>query len=85
MKITSPHRRTAWYDELERIAHRAGDTTQQDIATRLGVSPAAVTYWKEGRMPSAQTVVGAALAYGVDARELLCMTFIELEITRKAE
>jgi transcriptional regulator with XRE-family HTH domain len=68
---------TAWYTKLIEIAWRAGDTTQQDIAIRLGVSPAAVTYWKTGSMPSAQTVVAAAEAYGTDARDLLCLTFLE--------
>jgi transcriptional regulator with XRE-family HTH domain len=70
-------RRTAWYARLIEIAGRAGDTTQQDIASRLGVSPAAVTYWKEGRLPSAQTVVAAAEVYDTDARDLLCLTFLE--------
>jgi transcriptional regulator with XRE-family HTH domain len=69
--------RTAWYTKLVEIAWRAGDTTQQDIAQRLGVSPAAVTYWKEGRLPSAQTVVAAAEVYATDARDLLCLTFLE--------
>jgi transcriptional regulator with XRE-family HTH domain len=69
--------RTAWYTKLLEVALRAGDTTQQDIASRLGVSPAAVTYWKEGRLPSAQTVINAAGAYDTDARDLLCLTFLE--------
>lgn len=69
--------KTAWYTTLMDLAGKHGDLTQQDVAKKLGVSPAAVTYWKEGRLPAAQTVLAAAEAYNADALTLLSITFLD--------
>lgn len=62
---------TAWWQCLRKLADRHGDYNQQDIATRLGVSNAAVTGWKQGVLPTWQNILNAAHAYSQDAHDLL--------------
>lgn len=69
--------RTPWYRRLVALAELAGDHTQQEIAETLGVSAAAVTGWKQGTPPRAETVVAAARAYDADATELLQIAFLD--------
>ena len=71
---TTP-KRTPWYRRLVALAELQGDTAQQDIAERLGVSPGAVSGWKEGRPPKPESVKAAARAYGADYTELLLIAY----------
>jgi transcriptional regulator with XRE-family HTH domain len=68
-------RPTRWYQRLVALGDVAGDHTQQDIATRLGVSPGAVSAWKRGTLPAIETVLAAARAYGVDEIELIRVVY----------
>ncbi|KLO31614.1 hypothetical protein ABW16_01955 [Mycolicibacter heraklionensis] len=69
--------KTRWWKRISALAELHGDHTQQEIAESLGVSPGAVTGWRYGRPPRAETVVRAAEVYGVDPGELLILTFID--------
>lgn len=68
-----------WWRRLRALGELAGDTRQQDIAERLGVSEAAVSGWKRGTPPRAETIVVAAEAYGVDPVELFRIAFVDEE------
>lgn len=70
-------KQTRWWRRLTALAELNGDHTQQEIAETLGVSPGAVSGWRYGRPPRAETVVHAAEVYGVDPGELLILTFID--------
>lgn len=67
-------RPTAWFRRLLDLAELAGDMDQKDIAARMGVSPSAITAWKEGKEPRPDAVRAAARAYhkfrDVDTDEL---------------
>jgi transcriptional regulator with XRE-family HTH domain len=75
---------TAWWQRLRKLADQHGDHHQQDIATRLGVSNAAVTGWKQGVLPTWQNILNAAVVYGDDPHALL-VTAIPQFSPRKAE
>lgn len=62
---------TAWWRQLRILANRSGDHNQQDIASRLGVSNAAVTGWKQGVLPTWQNILNAAMLYDTDPHDLL--------------
>lgn len=61
-RMSNPEERpTGWWKWL---CDAAGEVQQKEIAERLGVSPGAVTGWKNGAPPNPASVIAAAREYG---------------------
>lgn len=80
-----PDTPTRWWKRLIALAELHGDHTQQEIAETLGVSPGAVSGWRYGRPPRAETVVHAARTYDTDPVELLKLVFVDTDPAPKAK
>jgi len=69
-------RLTAFYRRLLALAELHGDATQRDIANTVGVSPAAVTGWKDGTLPQPAQIKQIAAAYDADPLELMRIAYL---------
>lgn len=78
------NRGSRWWRRISALAELNGDHDQKDIAATLGVSASTVSAWKnDGTPPQAESIVAAATAYSVDAKELFAVAWMEPEEPQK--